>query len=105
MNQVQMSPGEVQASAARLADAGDAVRSSRHADHAGDVAASLPGSLSASAARRASAIWLASGSRWVRSAEAQSDAMAAAARATEVQDTSVATSLDRMVQRLGPVPS
>lgn len=99
-----MTWADVHASAGRIREAADAVRTTAHAAHAGDVAAALPGSTSAGAASRVESRWAAAVVGWASAAGSQAERMSGSADDTEGRDAAVGGSLQRLASRLGPTP-
>lgn len=104
MTDVQLIAADVRASAARIAEAGEAVRASTYPDRAGDVGSALPGGVSAGAASRVRARWAAQTASWSRAAGDQSARMSAAVADTEANDAAVSTTMQRLTSRLGATP-
>lgn len=100
VSDVQMAAADVRASADRIAEAGEAVRTSAHPTHVAQIAAAMTGSRSAAAARRVYTAWSTGASDWSRAAARQSANMAAAVTDTVARDAAVASSTQRIASRL-----
>ncbi len=104
MADVQLVPADVRASAGRIAEAGDAVRSATYPERAVDVGAAVPGSLSAGPAERVHGRWSAQTTAWSRAAADQAGRMSTAVADTEANDAAVSATMQRLTTRLGAAP-
>ncbi|MHA3948985.1 hypothetical protein [Cellulomonas bogoriensis] len=103
--QVEIESADVRDAARAVGAAGDAAAAVDHPEHVAALAAALPGSRSANAARRLRTAWRDASTGWVDEARTQQARLDATVTATLAADTRATTRASRLAGRLGPVTS